>query len=300
MSGRQSVPKARRHLRQYLAEPLEGRVLLSSYVPPANPRTVASLDSDWKFILANPTGAQNPTFNDSSWTPISVPHTWNNLDGQDGGNNYYRGIGWYRQHYTPPAADAGKELYLEFDGVGTVADVYVNGTFVGEHDGAYASFAFDVTPYMVVGQDNVIAVEVNNAYNANVAPLGGDYTMDGGIYRDVNLIATNPQHVAVEEYVPADTSANPIGPTVGYWLNTPGVYLTATNVSSVSAALQVKTDVRNDGAAAATLTVVSDIVDESGNLVQELTASQSVPAGSNVDFIQNTTIDDPQLWDGVI
>jgi len=110
--------------RFYLAEALEPRTLLS-FTPPVDPRVVTSLDSGWKFIRQDVTNAQTVAFNDSSWTSISVPHTWNNLDGQDGGSNYYRGIGWYRRHITPSANLAGRSLYLKFDGANLTTDVYV-------------------------------------------------------------------------------------------------------------------------------------------------------------------------------
>src|SRR6266849_10511056 len=83
-------------------EQLEERRLLS--------RSTLSLDSSWQFIRQDVAGAEAVSFNDSAWTAVSLPHTWNNLDGQDGGNDYYRGIGWYRKHYTVPAALSGKEL----------------------------------------------------------------------------------------------------------------------------------------------------------------------------------------------
>ena len=249
-------------------------------------------------MRSDATGAQNVSFNDASWTGVSLPHTWNNLDGQDGGSNYYRGIGWYRRHITPDAAWAGEDLYLKFDGAYLTTDLYINGTFVGEHKGGYSAFGWDVTPYLTLGADNVIAVKVNNANDANVAPLAGDYTMDGGLYRHVNLIVSSPEHVANQEFVPADPSG--VGPSVGYWLNTPGVYLTPTNATSASANLSVKTDVRNDTGATKSLTVVSDVVDASGDLVTELSSTQSVPAGANLNFIQNTVISNPHLWNGVL
>jgi len=91
-------------------------------------------------------------------TRVTVPHTWNAQDGQDGGGNYYRGIGWYRRHLTLDSSLSGKELFIKFDAASIVADLYINGTSVGEHQGAFAAFTFDVTPYLKVGQDNVIAV----------------------------------------------------------------------------------------------------------------------------------------------
>ena len=90
-------------------------------------RAQIGLDAGWRFAREDVPGAQAPGFPDASWAGVAVPHTWNNLDGQDGGGDYYRGTGWYRKHFTPPPSLAGKQLWLQFDGVNTVADVWVNG-----------------------------------------------------------------------------------------------------------------------------------------------------------------------------
>src|SRR5262245_57656034 len=114
-------------------EQLEDRRLLS--------RSILSLDSSWQFIRQDVTGAETVAFNDSAWTSVSLPHTSNNLDGQDVVSNYYRGIGWYRKHYTVPAALSGQELFIKFDGANLITDLYANVKFVGEHIGGFAAFA---------------------------------------------------------------------------------------------------------------------------------------------------------------
>ena len=81
----------------------------AAYTPPTSNRVDLSLDNSWKFNRSDVSGAQNTAFDDSSWTSISLPHTWNNMDGQDGGNNYYRGIGWYRKHYIIDSTYAGRK-----------------------------------------------------------------------------------------------------------------------------------------------------------------------------------------------
>src|SRR5262249_12800760 len=166
--------------------------------------------------------------------------TWNTVDGQDGGNDYYRGVGWYRRHYTVPDDQAGRELFLKFDGASLVTDLYINGTFVGEHPGGFAAFSWDVTPYLTVGGDSVLAVKVNNAFTPAVPPLAGDFTIGGGIYRHVWLIATDPLHVSLTDYA------------------SPGVYLTQTNVSAASADLQVTTKLQNDDSDAREATVLTE------------------------------------------
>src|SRR6266540_903027 len=97
---------------------------LATFTPPAARQRV-DLDAGWRFLRADATGAQNPGFDDSAWAAVTVPHTWNARDGEDGGDNYYRGVGWYRRHYTPPASFAGRKLWLQFAGANTVTDVWV-------------------------------------------------------------------------------------------------------------------------------------------------------------------------------
>ena len=229
----------------------------------------------------NVAGAQTNGFNDSSWTPLGLPHTWNNLDGQDGGCNYYQGIGWYRLHYTVSTNEAGRRLFLKFDGANIVADVYVNGNFIGEHQGGFAAFVYDVTSNMNIGADNVIAVKVNNAGNTNIPPLAADFTFFGGLYRDAYLVTTDPLQISPLDY------------------GSPGVYLRTTNVSSNSANLQVTTVVSNANPGAATVTVLATITDASTNIVTTLTNVVTLGASSGSNVVANTTITNPHLWNGL-
>ena len=84
-----------------------------AYALPATHRTDVLLDTDWRFIREDVTNAETAGFDDSTWSTITLPHTWNNLDGQDGGTNFYRGPGWYRLHFTPGAEYKGREFFLE-------------------------------------------------------------------------------------------------------------------------------------------------------------------------------------------
>jgi beta-galactosidase len=245
-------------------------------------RVDISVNEQWRFYKANVSGAENPSFDDSSWESIELPHTWNALDGENGGNDYYRGIGWYRKHYTIGSEHLGKRVYLFFESVGIAADVYCNGVNIGHHDGAYAAFCFDITSAVIFGADNVIAVKVNNSSSLNIAPLSGDFTKWGGICRSVHLLITNPVHITPLDYA------------------SPGVYLTTTNVSSTSSNLSVKTLIRNAGATAKDVTVRATIKDADNITVgTPLTLTQSVAASTTTNFVQNTTISNPHLWDGL-
>jgi beta-galactosidase len=247
----------------------------------ADSRVDTLINSAWKFNRADVANAQLPSFNDSAWSTVDVPHTWNALDGENGGNDYYRGIGWYRKYCTIGAENSGKRVYLFFESVGISADVYCNGTLVGSHLGAYAAFCFDITSVVTFGTDNLIAVKANNASSLNVAPLSGDFTQWGGMCRNVHLIITNPVHITLLDYA------------------SPGVYLTPTSVSSTSSALGVKTLIRNAGATAKDVTVTATIRDANDITVgTPLVLTQTVAAGATTNFVQNTTVANPHLWDG--
>src|ERR1051326_1912871 len=101
------------------------------YAPPQARRTNILLNTGWRFIRQDVAGAANVSFDDSTWSSLRLPHTWNNLDGEDGGNNYYRGIGWYRRHYTVDASQTNRHWFLKFDGANIVSDVYLNGVQIG-------------------------------------------------------------------------------------------------------------------------------------------------------------------------
>ena len=121
---------------------------------------------------------------------IALPHTWNNMDGQDGGNDYWRGIGTYEIDLPNPTA--GKKQYIEIQGANHVATVYCNGRELGTHKGGFSTFRFDLTPAMKKA-GNVLTVVVTNAVS-DIYPQTADFTFYGGLYRDVNFIEVNDAH----------------------------------------------------------------------------------------------------------
>jgi beta-galactosidase len=263
-----------------IGRPLAARAEAATYVaPPVRHR--ADLDSEWRFVKADAPGAQAPGFDDSTWSPVTLPHTWNAEDGQDGSGRYYRGAGWYRRHYTPPAALAGQKLWLQFDGANTVTDVWVNGTYLGQHQGGYARFRFDATAALVPGADNLIAVRVSNAVNYDVPPLSADFTFFGGLYRKVSLVATDP--LAVQMLDEAG----------------PGLYLRQRSVTQASATVDLTTKVWNGGSVARTVEVRAVVTDATNVVVAEGTsAPRIVPAGGGVQTEQAVVITLPHRWQG--
>ena len=123
-------------------------------------------------------------------SPVALPHTWNALDGQDGGGDYWRGIGIYEIDLPDPSA--GKKQYIEFQGANHVATVYCNGRELGTHKGGFSTFRFDLTPAMKA-QGNVLTVVVSNA-PCDIYPQNADFTFYGGLYRDVNYIEVDEAH----------------------------------------------------------------------------------------------------------
>lgn len=121
---------------------------------------------------------------------INLPHTYNNIDGQDGGNDYYRGYATYIKEFQRPGES--EEILIEFKGVGQSAEVYLNNHLLGRHDGGYSTFRFNITDYLE--DNNYLLVKVDNTVNEVVYPQTADFTFYGGIYRDVTLIAVNKEH----------------------------------------------------------------------------------------------------------
>jgi beta-galactosidase len=245
------------------------------------PRVAIDLNPNWKFIRQDAAGAAQPGFDDSGWQAVSLPHTWNNLDGEDGGNDYYRGPAWYRRHLSIPDEDRGKSLFLQSDAASSDASVYVNGQIAGpEHKGMFSAFCYDVTSLLKTDGDNVIAVRVSNAKNPDIPPLSADFTFFGGLYRGVRLLALNPLSIS-----PIDDAS-------------PGVYVKQVAVTPERADLQVTSKLRNGGAAQSSAIVTAELIDSGGAVIQSVNTNASLDAGGKGDAVQSLSVDHPHLWNG--
>ena len=137
-------------------------------------------------------------YHDGSETAVNIPHTWNNIDGQDGGDDYYRGTCVYEKHFPTPEHSDNERVYIEFNGVNASAKVILNGTVVITHDGGYSTFRTDITDYLA--ENNHMVVEVDNSKNDRVYPQKADFTFYGGIYRDVKLLVVNKYHFDLDYF----------------------------------------------------------------------------------------------------
>ena len=131
------------------------------------------------------------------WEQINLPHTWNAKDGQDGGNDYYRGTCYYAKKLAK-ADCQGEQVYLEFEGANSSADVYVNGTLATHHDGGYSTFRVNITE--LLQEENDIVVAVDNVANNRVYPQMADFTFYGGIYRNVNILCVPNAHFDLDYF----------------------------------------------------------------------------------------------------
>ncbi len=148
-----------------------------------------NINNGWKFYL----GKNDPVM-------VNIPHTWNNYDGQDGGNDYLRTLARYERDFECPAFDREKEdLYIEFDGVNSECDVYINSQKVIRHEGGYSTFRANITEQLTEGT-NSIKVNVDNRPNNRVYPQKADFTFYGGIYRDVRLFSVSKERFDIDYY----------------------------------------------------------------------------------------------------
>ncbi len=154
-------------------------------------RTVTNINRKWAFSKEATAVPGNMPQN---WCFVSLPHTWNALDGQDGGGDFYRGTCYYAKEIDTyediPTAD---KHYLEIRGANSSADVYVNGQSLAHHDGGYSTWRVDITGSLKDGK-NLIVVAVDNTANDRVYPQMADFTFYGGLYRNVNIISVPNSH----------------------------------------------------------------------------------------------------------
>ncbi len=248
----------------------------AAYVEPVTDRSKTQLDGAWKFIASDTlTGAQATNYADGAWSSVSVPHTWDSVDGVTLHTN-----SWYRTHFTSDATDAGKRVYVYFEGAFQVASVYVNGVYLGQHRGGYTRFIFDATSAINIGGDNVLAVMVSNADCADCLPDGTPRLFKGygGIYRKAWIVKTNKYHVATTDFASS------------------GVYATPSNVTAASATIAIRTVVTNNDTVSKTFTVKNFLDDTSENILLNLQQNVVVPANTTLSITQTGTLASPQLW----
>ncbi|HEY1113414.1 MAG TPA: beta-galactosidase GalB [Chitinophagaceae bacterium] len=242
----------------------------------AQPRVVTGLNKDWKFFLGDTASAKNPGFSVAAWKSLDLPHDWS-IEGAfseqhpatHNGGSLPTGIGWYRKNFTVPAASRGKRVYINFDGVQSNSEVWINGHYLGKRPNGYTSFRYELTPYLEFGSEkNTLSVKVDNS----AQPASRWYT-GSGIYRKVWLLTTNP--VAFDQW---------------------GVFVTTPKVSSASATVRVKSSILNAAKKAGSVSIRTTIYDASGKKVATKTAAGIALKDSLQISYNELIVRNPRLW----
>jgi beta-galactosidase len=263
-------------------------------------RITKIINSEWTFNYlpekSDISSVESPSFDDSKWQSVSVPHTWSTYETTGELHPYIRnaaesddpywwtGWGWYRKHFTINEKYSDRRVFIEFEGVMKYCKVWLNGKYLGDHKGGYGSFDFDLTPYIIKGGDNLLVVAVNNLRKDpfSIPPMAaGNFNVYGGIYRDVTLVLKDPL------YIPMQGSAAHEG---GTFITTPGV----TEKSSV---VRVQTWVKNDYPSGKNCVLKTTITDASGKIIQVLTSKAAIKSGELYRFDQmSKPVIKPRLW----
>ncbi len=212
-------------------------------------RYITNFNSDWEFSLHS----------DDNWEKVTLPHTWNNLDGQDGGNDYYRGKCTYRKTILKKDLPLGEEHYLEINGANLSSVVYLNGEKLKSHDGGYSTYRVRLKD---LRDENILEVTVDNSPSDRVYPQTADFTFYGGLYRDVRLISLPSSHFSLEN------------------LGTPGIKATP----DVKGTLDVEVEVDGDYDS-----ILYTLLDREGKVVTEENSRETKVTLS---------VPSPHLWNG--
>ena len=236
------------------------------------------INDNWKFTKDNIDISSISQKVD--WTDITLPHTWNGQDGQDGGDNYYRGTGWYMHNLKIDKNDRNKCLYLRFGAANYATEVFLNGVSVGTHFGGYTAFAFDITPFVRYGASNLLLVKVSNAENLAIPPLSADFTFFGGLIRGLELIKKDKVHFTTEDY------------------GSNGVYIRQDVVTDTEAKLSFIAKVRNTDKKKQKAIVSFIIKERNGEILKEGKQEVMIFPETTTSVTNTCQIDNPHLWNG--
>lgn len=168
-------------------------------------RTILNWNVKWAFSKE---AKEVPASMPENWYWVTLPHTWNAIDGQDGGNDYYRGTCYYAKELEKAELPAADRYYLEVKGANSSADVYVNGKRLAHHDGGYSTWRVDMTEALT--DRSLVVIAVDNSANETVYPQMADFTFYGGLYRDVNVIAVSESHFDLDYYGAPGIAVTPV------------------------------------------------------------------------------------------
>lgn len=243
-------------------------------------RSVLPFNDGWQFKKGPFTEDPvlfNKTWNDK-WTEVKVPHTWNNKDMIGVAAGFYAGESYYKTTYNH--TQNSKRTFIRFEGVGQVAEVYINDVLLGRHRGGYSAFCLEMTPLLKEG-DNTILVRADNSAREDIIPINHNlFGIYGGIYRPVSIIATDKINIT-----PLDNAST-------------GVYIRQSGVSSNSAEIEVETLVDNGNLHSSNIEVENTIYKQNGEKVTSQRHTVTLPSSGTTSFKQNFVLKKPHLWNG--
>jgi beta-galactosidase len=260
------------------------------------------INSQWTFNYFAGTGADKgyeaPGFDDSKWPAVSIPHTWSTYEttgelhpfirnpSETDNPYWWTGWGWYRKHFTINREYSDRKVFIQFEGVQKYCKIWLNGKYLGDHKGGYGSFDFDITEFIKPGEDNVLAVAVNNRQNDEykIPPLiANRFNVYGGIHRNVTLVLTN------KLFIPMQGSASHEG----------GTFVTTPLVSEKEGIVRVQTWVKNDDTQKKTCTLQTSIMDAANKIIQVIKSEIVINPGQLYKYDQTCKpVKNPHLWSG--
>lgn len=230
------------------------------------------LNNDWNFRFSH-------QVQKGTGVRVDLPHTWNAQDALSGKIDYKRGIGNYEKNLFIRPEWKGKRLFIRFEGVNNIADVFINRRHIGEHRGGYGAFIFEITGKVEYGKENSILVRVNNGEQLDIMPLVGDFNFYGGIYRDVHLLITDETCISPLDYA------------------SPGVRLIQDSVSHRYAKVRATVDLSNGSSGNQEVELNVRLLDGQ-RVVKEGTKNVNLSGNEVMQQELTFEIDQPHLWNG--
>ncbi len=253
-------------------------ILLAHITGYTQSRKVTNLNKGWEFVLVDD-DYDYVNLNEHSWTKVDIPHTWNSKDIQSGEKVHY-GTGWYKKNIVIEKATTTREYFLNFEGAGQYAEVYINNIMVEKHLGSYSAFTFNITDFIIPDTSNLIVVKVNNELTDSYPKDNFLFGIYGGIYRNIKLIETNDVHLCLTDYASS------------------GVYVRQKNISNKKATLEIEALPINETSESKNIVIKNKLLNHNNEIVTESTVNKKLfPGGVNPVF-SDLIIKNPTLWNG--
>lgn len=246
-------------------------LILTLTVFTANARKAYNFNEGWRF-------STSANINNPQSKEVNLPHVWGTNSSNDSFDPIYKGVCYYIKEFKVPMDFKGKQIFLRFGGVSSVATVFINGKYAAEHKGAFTAFNVNITPYLKYGEYNSVLVAVSNAPRTDVLPFNSDRNIFGGIHSNVELLELNTNHISLSDY------------------GSQGVYLRSKEVDDNSA--EIEAIIKVEGIPS-TVVGVDISLFEQGRVAGSNTRNVRIDSRGEGKAVMSINIDNPKLWNGV-